>query len=371
MSRLLAIALKEFRQLRRDRLTFGFLLVVPIVQILLFGYAANTDVRHIPTLIVDNDGSAASRRIVRSFEASGVYHVVGQVHGYHELESAFRRGEARAAVVFPDRFANALGRGTGAEVQLIVDGTDPSTVATTTCAASSVIGLRSREILLERAGRPRANNPLNIAPLVWFNADLRSSTYVVPGIIGLILSLTMVMLTSMAIARERERGTLEQIMVSPIRRSELIIGKILPYIAAGYVQMTVVLVAGKLIFQIPIAGSLSLLYALSFAFITASLALGLLLSTFAQTQQQAVQISLLFLLPNVMLSGFLYPFEAMPPLAQWLSQVLPFTHFLRIVRGILLKGSTFADLKNEFGWLCVLLLALVLLASVRFRKRMA
>jgi ABC-2 type transport system permease protein len=181
----------------------------------------------------------------------------------------------------------------------------------------------------------------------------------------------MVMLTSMAIARERERGTLEQIMVSPIRRGELIVGKILPYILAGYVQMTVVLLAGKLIFDIPLVGSLWLLYGLSFVFIAASLALGLFVSTFAQTQQQAVQMSLLFLLPNVMLSGFLYPSEAMPQPAQWLAQALPFTHFLRIVRGVLLKGSQFDDLRPDFVWLCCILVCLVVAASLRFRKRLA
>lgn len=370
MTRLLAIARKEFLQLRRDRITFGFLVVVPLVQILLFGYAANTDVRHIRTLIMDHDQSAETRDFVRSLEATGTYRAVGAATGYESIERAFRRGDARAALVFPQDFSSRLTRGAGTNVQLIVDGSDPQIVATTTCAASGLVDARSSSMLLQKQ-RSGASAPLRLSPLVWYNGELRNSTYVVPGIIGLILSLTMVMLTSMAIARERERGTLEQIMVSPIRRGELIVGKILPYILAGYVQMTVVLLAGKLIFDIPLVGSLLLLYALSFVFIAASLALGLFVSTFAQTQQQAVQMSLLFLLPNVMLSGFLYPSEAMPEPAQWLAQALPFTHFLRIVRGVLLKGSQFDDLRPDFVWLCCILVCLVVAASLRFRKRLA
>lgn len=373
MSRLLAVALKELRQLRRDRLTFSFMVVVPLVQILLFGYAANTDVRHIRTVVVDHDQSAQSRAMLRSIEATGTYDIVENVAGYDDIEARFRSGDARAAFVVEPNFSSDLRRGETGSVQLVLDGSDPQVVSTASCTASSLVSVRTSELMAQSMGGTPGHGrvPIKLEPMVWYNRELRNSVFVVPGIIGLILSLTMVMLTSMAIAREREHGTLEQLMVSPVRRGELIVGKILPYVLIGYVQMTVVLVAGRVIFEVPIEGSLPLLYGLAFAFITASLALGMLLSTFARSQQQAVQISLLFLLPNVMLSGFLYPVEAMPEPAQWLSQGLPFTHFLRIVRGILLRGSQFEHVGNELFWLCGILTCTVLLASLRFRKRLA
>lgn len=373
MMRLLAVAKKELRQLRRDRITFSFMVVVPLVQILLFGYAANTDVRHIPTVIMDHDGSVHSRDLVRSLEASGTYDIVGSVTGYDQIEAAFQSGAARAAFVIEDDFATDLRRNRTANVQLILDGVDPQIVSTASCTAGAFVSSRAIGAMLDQ-GRTAAGGlrvPFALEPLVWYNGELRNAVFVVPGIIGLILSLTMVMLTSMALARERERGTLEQLMVSPLRRAELIIGKILPYVLIGYVQMTVVLVAGRAIFDVPLIGSIALLYLLAFPFIGASLALGMLVSTFARSQQQAVQVSLLFLLPNVMLSGFLYPTEAMPEPARWLSMGLPFTHFLRIVRGVLLRGSELVHLRTELAWLSGILLMTVVLASLRFRKRLA
>jgi len=194
--------------------------------------------------------------------------------------------------------------------------------------------------------------------------------YVVPGLIGVILTMTMVMLTAMAIARERERGTLEQLIVSPVRRVELVLGKILPYTVIGYVQMSLILLAGRLVFDVPLVGSLQLLYALSFLFIAANLALGLFFSTLAKTQQQAMQMSFFFLLPNILLSGFMFPFESMPRPAQLIAQVLPLTHFLRIVRGITLKGAGFVDVSQELVWLAGLFGGLVLITSLRFNKKL-
>jgi len=213
--------------------------------------------------------------------------------------------------------------------------------------------------------------PISVEPNTWYNADLRTAVYIVPGLIGVILTMTMVMLTAMAIARERERGTLEQLIVSPVKNVELVVGKILPYVIIGYVQITLILLAGRVIFAVPFLGSAPLLYALSFVFIAANLALGLFFSTVAKTQQQAMQMSFFFLLPNILLSGFMFPFEAMPVPAQWLSQALPLTHFLRIVRGITLKGSGFADAAPELVWLTGILCLLVLMASLRFSKKIA
>jgi ABC-2 type transport system permease protein len=212
---------------------------------------------------------------------------------------------------------------------------------------------------------------IELEPNTWYNPDLRTAIYVVPGLIGVILTMTMVMLTSMAIARERERGTLEQLIVSPVKNIELMIGKILPYVIIGYVQMTLVLFVGRAIFGVPLVGSLPLLYCLVFVFISANLALGLVFSTLAKTQQQAMQMSFFFLLPNILLSGFMFPFEGMPKPAQWIAQGLPLTHFLRVVRGITLKGAGFEDVVGEVIWMGGILTVLVTLATLRFSKKLA
>jgi ABC-2 type transport system permease protein len=259
-------------------------------------------------------------------------------------------------------------------VQLIVDGSDPQVVASATNTAASLVAARSGRLLAMRlrasnGAAMQADTPIGLEPSVRYNPDLRTAVYVVPGLIGVILTMTMVMLTAMAIARERERGTLEQLIVSPIGTVELIVGKILPYVIIGYVQMTLVLVLGRVVFDVPIAGSLLLLIGVTFFFIAANLALGLFFSTLAKTQQQAMQMSFFFLLPNILLSGFMFPYEAMPWPAQWLAQGLPLTHFLRIVRGIVLKGSGPLDIAAEVLWLGAILLALMTLTALRFRKK--
>jgi ABC-2 type transport system permease protein len=370
------IAWKELRQLRRDRMTIAMMVVVPLMQLMLFGYAINTDVRHMPTIIYDQDRTAQSRDLYRSLEATGFYDIIGEVRDYDEIERAMKSGHAKVGLVIPARFTSNLKRGRGTTVQLIVDGSDPQTVASATNTAASLVAARSSELTLARlvqSGAPGrvVVQPIAVEPNTWYNADLRTAVYIVPGLIGVILTMTMVMLTAMAIARERERGTLEQLIVSPVKNIELVVGKILPYVIIGYVQITLILLAGRVIFAVPFLGSGVLLYALSFVFIAANLALGLFFSTIAKTQQQAMQMSFFFLLPNILLSGFMFPFEAMPVPAQWLSQALPLTHFLRIVRGITLKGSGFADAAPELAWLSAILCLLVLMASLRFSKKIA
>jgi ABC-2 type transport system permease protein len=345
------------------------------MQLMLFGYAINTDVRHMPTIVYDQDHSAASRDLSRSLEATGFYDVIGEVRGYDEITRAMKSGRAKVGLVIPTRYASDVRRGRGATVQLIVDGSDPQTVASATNTAASLIAARASELTLARLVRSGAGGavvqPIAVEPNTWYNPDLRTAVYIVPGLIGVILTMTMVMLTAMAIARERERGTLEQLIVSPVKNVELVVGKILPYVIIGYVQITLILLAGRVMFAVPFLGSAPLLYALSFVFIAANLALGLFFSTVAKTQQQAMQMSFFFLLPNILLSGFMFPFEAMPVPAQWLSQALPLTHFLRIVRGITLKGSGFADALPELVWLTGILCLLVLMASLRFSKKIA
>jgi ABC-2 type transport system permease protein len=373
MRRLLAVAHKELLQLRRDRMTLGMMVGIPVMQLLLFGYAINTDVRHIATVVYDQDQSKESRDLLRRMEATGFYDFVGAVRDYGEIARALRANRAHVALVVPPRFGERLRAGGSVRVQLVVDGSDPQTVASAENTAASLTATRSLEILSERLARaaaPSSVAPVSLEPTTWYNPELKTAIYVVPGLVGVILTMTMTMLTAMAIARERERGTLEQLIVSPVRRIELIVGKIVPYIGIGYVQMSLVLLFGHLVFHVPIQGSLPLLYLLSSVFIAANLAIGMFFSTVAQTQQQAMQMSFFFLLPNILLSGFMFPFEAMPVPAQWLSQALPLTHFLRIVRGITLKGAAFGDISLELLWLGVILCVLVLLSSGRFRKKL-
>jgi ABC-2 type transport system permease protein len=373
VNRLLAVAWKELLQLRRDRMTLGMMVGIPVMQLLLFGYAINTDVRHISTVVYDQDHSAESRDLLFRMEATGFYSFAGAVRDYGEISRALRSGRAHVALVVPTRFGERLRAGRPVQVQLVVDGSDPQTVASATNTAASLVAARAVELLsaqLLKTGQRLAVQAFSLEPTTWYNPELKTAIYVVPGLVGVILTMTMTMLTAMAIARERERGTLEQLIVSPVRNIELIVGKILPYIAIGYVQITLVLLIGHWVFDVPIGGSLPLLYALGSVFIAANLALGLFFSTLAQTQQQAMQMSFFFLLPNILLSGFMFPFEGMPVPAQWLSQALPLTHFLRIVRGITLKGAGFADVQIELVWLLGILGVLVVLASARFSKKL-
>jgi ABC-2 type transport system permease protein len=370
MRRLGAVAWKELVQMRRDRMTLGMMVGIPVMQLLLFGYAINTDVREIPTVVYDQDNSAESRDLLRRMIATGFYADVGAVRDYDEIALALRTSRARVALVVPRRFGERLRAGSSAQVQLVVDGSDPQTVASATNTASSLVAARSLELLTQRAVRAAVLQPLRLEPTTWYNPELKTAIYVVPGLVGVILTMTMTMLTAMAIARERERGTLEQLIVSPVRRIELMIGKILPYVGIGYVQMSLVLLIGHFVFEVPLQGSLPLLYALAPVFIAANLAIGLVFSTIAQTQQQAMQMSFFFLLPNILLSGFMFPFEGMPLPAQWLAQALPLTHFLRIVRGITLKGASFGEVQGELAWLAAILCVLVIAASTRFSKKL-
>jgi ABC-2 type transport system permease protein len=325
--------------------------------------------------VYDQDLSAESRGFVRRMEATGFYRIVGHVAGYEEIGVALRSRDAMVALIVPPRFGADVEAGRTAQLQLVVDGSDPQVVASATDTAVSLAAARSSALSVERLqrlGQPSVTRSQVIAlePATWYNPDLRTAVFIVPGLVGVILTMTLVMFTAMAIARERERGTLEQLIVSPIRSVELTVGKIVPYIAVGYLQMTLILVVGSWVFDVPIIGSVLLLYLLSVFFIAASLAVGLFFSTLAKTQQQAMQMSFFFLLPNILLSGFMFPWEAMPAPARWLSTVLPLTHYLRVIRGIVLKGASFAELSTEMVWLAGLTVLLVMVVSMRFQKKL-
>jgi ABC-2 type transport system permease protein len=370
LGRILVVARKELLQLRRDRLTIGMMVALPLMQLVLFGYAIDNDVRHMPTVVYDADRSAASRDLARRLEVTGFYDLVDQVPDYAAIQAAFRAGRAGVAIVIPARYSADLARGRAAHVQLLVDGSDPQTVASATNTAASVIGQLAAAGAAARLGAGVHPPTIDVATSILYNPDLRTAVYIVPGLVGVILTLTMVMFTSMAIVRERERGTLEQLIVSPVQSIELVIGKIAPYIGIGYIQMTLILLVGTQLFDVPLAGSLPWLYLLASLFIAGNLALGLLFSTLARTQQQAMQMSFFFLLPNILLSGFMFPFAGMPRFAQILSTGLPLTHFLRIIRGVVLKGAGPGELAPEVLALAIILAALVVLTSLRFRKKL-
>jgi len=278
MTRFLAICWKEFIQLRRDRPTFAMMVGLPVMQLLLFGYAINTDVRNIPTVVFDPDRSVESRGLVSRLEATGFYDVKGDVTGYDEILRAMREGRARVGIVFRPDYGERIRAGATGRVQLVIDGSDPQTVASALNTALTLSASLSSEITMSRIeaqGGHIGLSPVSMEPVTWFNPEQRTAIYIVPGLIGVILTMTMVLLTAMAIARERERGTLEQLIVSPIRSHELIAGKIVPYIAIGYLQMTLVLIVGRTVFGVPLVGSLPMLYAVSVVFIAACLAIGL------------------------------------------------------------------------------------------------
>ncbi len=373
MNRFFAICWKEFLQLRRDRVTLFMMAGMPVVQLLFFGYAINTDVRNIPTVVFDQDGSVESRALVQRLEATGFYDVVGHVRNYEEIGSAMRRGHARVALVVPGLFGQRLRGGTGARAQLVVDGSDPQTVASASHTAASLVSGLSMQMLVDRLQATSAGariEPVQLEPTTWYNPELKTAVFVVPGLIGVILTTTMVMLTAVAIARERERGTLEQLIVSPVRRGELVAGKIIPYVLIGYVQMTLILAVGRAVFHVPFVGSIALLYGLGSFFIATCLAVGLFFSTIAQNQQQALQMSSFFILPNMLLSGFMFPFEGMPVPAQWVAQIFPLTHFIRIVRGITLKGASYPEVALEVYWLAAILVVVVVATAARFSKKL-
>jgi ABC-2 type transport system permease protein len=357
---------KEFIQMRRDRLTLAMMLGIPALQLAMFGYAIQTEVRHLPTVVLDESRSSESLALVDQLRNTGNFDIVGYVPDRMALDQEIRAGRAMAGVVIPPTYLSDLRRGRTAQAQVIVDAADPLASSAAMAAAAQAGAARSTAILSRSSGRAP---PLEVRVRPWYNPGLRSAVYIVPGIIGVLLSITMILITSMSIVRERELGTLEQLIVTPIDKTSLMLGKILPFVLVGYVQMTVILVLGRLLFDVPIRGSLPLLYLMTLAFIVASLGMGLFVSTVARTQAQALQLGYFFLLPNILLSGFMFPREAMPVAAQWLGLALPLTHFLKVLRGIILKDVGVVELWAPTLWLVVLATLFIALSVRRFSKR--
>lgn len=355
--------------MRRDKMTLGLVFMIPLVQLLLFGFAIQTEVKHIPTVVFDQSLTAESRELLEAFSASGYFDVEYVVNQYSDVNKMIDSGKAKVGIVFPPDFATSVNRGVSASVQVLVDASD-NMVANQAIAIANSIGLiKSQEILAQKVNF--LSPPYDIRVRPWYNPDGITAFYMVPAILGVVVTMTMVLLTAMGIVRERERGTLEQLMVTPIKPLELMLGKILPYIVLGYLQITVALIIGVTVFGVPIRGSLLELYLLTLFFITASLGLGILISNVAKTQMQAMQMGFFVMLPSIMLSGFMFPRDAMPRLIYYISNLIPLTYYLDIIRGIVLKGIGFPYLVGQVISLLVFSVVLLIASTLKFKKKIA
>jgi ABC-2 type transport system permease protein len=349
-ARMVAVFIKEFQQMMRDRLTFGMAVGIPILQLVLFGYAINTDPKGLPTALVAADTSPLAGSIVATLQNTGYFRIVHQGTSEAAAEKLLASGEVQFLVVIPPQFTRSLVRGEKPALLVAVDATDPSASGNALAALNAAAGQALERDLAGPLRRLQATPPpYEVIVHRRYNPEGLSRYNIVPGLVGTILTMTMVMLTSLAMTRERERGTMENLLATPVLPAEVMAGKILPYVVIGYVQLGVILAAAWLLFEVPLVGSFPLLMAMIGVFMLANLGVGFTFSTLARNQLQAMQMTFFFFLPSILLSGFMFPFRAMPQWAQWLGEVLPLTHFLRIVRGIMLKGNT-ADLLLSELW---------------------
>lgn len=349
MHRIWAILIKEFNQMRRDKATLLMLILMPLMQLIIFGYAINTDVKHIPTVVYDQSQSEASREIISAFTATSYYDIVEFVHNEESMRDSIYSGKAMAAIAFPKDFSENIKHGRPTEIQVIVDASD-NTAANSAISTAQLVGQQKSAIIvadrIQRTGVGiSSQNAINVKVNPWFNPDFITAYNIVPGIISMMITMTLVSITAMAIVREREVGTLEQLMVTPIKSYEIIIGKVVPYIFVGYVQAGIALVSGIILFDVPFQGSFILLFGVTTFFLLASLILGVLISTVAKTQLQAMQMSIVVYMPSILLSGFMFPRIAMDTLFQYLGYTMPMTFYLIMIRGIMLKG-----IGLEFLW---------------------
>jgi ABC-2 type transport system permease protein len=360
---------KEVLQMKRDRLSLGIVFFIPFLELLLFGYAIQTEVRNIPTAVFDQSLSPASREMLEAFSASGYFRIVSHAGSQAELAEMMDRGLVKAGIVFPPDFARHLARGTPAPLQVVVDASDNITATQAMAFANSIGLLKTQRVLAARTGLSALPYDVRVRP--WYNPDGITAYYMVPAILGIIVSITMMIMTSISIVRERERGTMEQLVATPVRAWELMVGKVLPRVLLGYVQITLALLAGVWVFDVPIRGSVLDLYLLTLFFITASLGLGILISNVARTQMAALQLCFFALLPSILLSGFAFPRQAMPVFIYWLSYLIPLTYYLDIIRGVMLKGIGWDYLLGQVAMLLAFSVVLIAASARRFRKRVA
>src|SRR5499426_1476956 len=360
-----AMLIKEFIQLRRDRVSFAMIVMVPLMQLLLFGYAINSTPRDLPTAVLLQESSDVGRSILKAFENTKYFKVTRQVRDEAEFDRVLAAGEVLFAVEIPRGFERALRRGDKPAILVAADATDPVASG----PALGALGQLIQTALVHDRGLPDSAAPLfEVRTHARYNPAAATQLNIVPGLVGTILTMTMLIFTALSVTREIERGTMESLLSMPITPVEIMIGKIAPYIIVGFVQAALIIGVGMGLFGVPVIGSLSLLAALSTLFIATNLAVGYTFSTVAQNQLQAMQMTMMFFLPNILLSGFLFPFAGMPVWAQWIGEFLPLTHYLRIVRAIMLKGSTLADLHYDALALAGLMLLAMLIAVTRFRR---
>ena len=364
-----AIVLKEFIQMRRDRLTFGMMVGIPMIQLILFGFAINSNPKHLPTAVYAADNSPFSRTLVWALRNSSYFDITREAHSAAEIQTLLAENKIQFAVTVPVDFSRQLLRGEKPDLLIEADATDPSAVgyasATISALATSVLNrdLTGPNTHL-RAGTP----PFNLVAHQHYNPESITQYNIVPGLMGVMLTMTMIIITGLAITRERERGTMENLLSTPAHPGEVIVGKIVPYIMVGYVQVALILLASKFLFNVPFIGSVSLLVALVFPFIVANLAVGITFSTIAQNQLQAVQMAFFFFQPSLLLSGYMFPFRGMPDWAQDIGECLPLTHFLRIVRGILLKGNGLAECAPDLWPIALFVAVMLTIAVKRYRQ---
>jgi ABC-2 type transport system permease protein len=373
-SRLISLIRKEFIQIQRDTRTLILVLIIPVMQLFLLGYAATNDVRNVPLAVFDQDRSPQARALLDAYRAADYFEVAFDVDSEQELRDLIDGGKARAGLVIPPDYSQQLLGGGSAQVAFVLDGTDP-TVASTALSAAQLIGqAHSTQIIearLARRGQTTVIEPaVNVHTNVWYNPDLISAYYMIPGVIGMILYALTSILTASAIVRERERGTIEQLIVTPIRPMELMIGKILPYVILALLNTLEVIAIGHWWFGVPIRGSLWLIMGISGLFLLSSLGIGLLASSVANTQQEAMLTVWMTLLPSIFLSGFFFPLQAMPKLLQWISYLFPLRYYLEVIRSLMLKGTGLAAVQNEVLALALFGVGIMVVAALRFRKRL-
>jgi ABC-2 type transport system permease protein len=361
LSRLGAIIKKEVRQLRRDRLTFGMVFGLPIIQILLFGYAINTDVRNLRSAVADQANTSLSREFVANLGATQVVNFVALADTAEELEAMLRRGDISIGVVIPPDFDRRVVDQTRSAVHILVDGSDPTVLGVAN-------QLRNVPVHVGLAPQRRSAELIETRP--YYNPERRTPVNIVPGLMGVILMMTMMLFTAVAIVREKERGNLELLINTPVSSAELMVGKVTPYVLIGLLQLGLILGVGRLLFDVPVRGSVLDLYIAGTAFIAAKLSLGLLISTAVHTQFQAMQMTVFILMPSILLSGFMFPFDGMPRIAQFIGEVLPTTHFIRLTRGIMLRDAPLLELTPDFLYLVGFTLVAMTVAALRFSKRL-
>jgi ABC-2 type transport system permease protein len=368
LDRMIAVLVKEFIQLTRDRVTYALILVVPIVQMLLFGYAINTDPRHLPTALLVQENSVLSRSIVSSLANSAYFDIVRQARSPAELERLVRTGEVQFAITIPGDFTRRVVRGDRPQILVEADATDPTATGSALAALSRLPAEALRHDLVGGAARPaEATQPFEFVVHRRYNPENITAFNIVPGLLGIVLTLTLVMQTAIGVTREQERGTMESLLATPVQPLEVMIGKLAPFVIVGMIQTALILLVARILFDVPMAGGWFGLILGVTLFIIGSLGLGFLISTLTRTQLQAMQLSVFYLLPSILLSGFMFPFRGMPEWAQAIGTIIPVTHFIRVVRGALLKGQSLADMTPSLVALAIFVCVVAALALARYR----